>query len=352
MPKTLSSEQWYDISRRIFCSWGAPADVAIRVARSLVDADLAGFGSHGVLRIISYNGFLRAGWFNPSGRAEVISEGPGVATLDGHWGFGQPAMHAAVDLAIAKCRTQGIAGVALIHAGHIGRLGEYAEKAAAAGTMCLVTASGGPTGGLVVPYGGAQRVLSTNPIAAGAPAGEHPPFVMDYATSVVAAGKIELAPDQDMPIPEGWAVAADGSPARTPREFMEGGGLLPLGGHKGYALSLFIELLCGGLTGAGVSERPNHIEPFGRGGNAAFAIVIDIAHFSDVEQFEKQSDAFFSRLKRVRPAQGFQEVMIPGEPEVRQRAALADAGITVADATWEEIASIAGEHGVNLDDIP
>ena len=313
---------------------------------------MVGFGSHGVLRIVSYHGFLRAGWLNPAGRAEVVSDGPAVATVDGQWGFGQPAMHATVDLAIAKCRTEGIAGVALIHGGHIGRLGEYAERAAAAGMMCLVMASGGPSGGLVVPYGGAQRVLSTNPIAAGAPAGEHPPFVMDYATSVVAAGKIELAPDQDMPIPEGWAVAADGSPAKTPREFMEGGGLLTLGGHKGYALSLFIELLCGALTGAGVTERPDHIPAFGLGGNAAFAIAIDIAHFSDVKQFEKQSAGFFARLKRVRPAQGFKEVMIPGEPEVRQRAALAETGITIADATWEEIASIASEHGVNLDDIP
>jgi len=351
MTKTLSSARWHEIARRIFISWGAPDDIAECVAHSLVDSDLAGFSSHGVLRIASYHGFLTAGWFKPAARAEVVNDGAAVATVDGHWGFGQPAMHTALDLAIAKSRVEGIAGVGLIHSAHIGRLGEYAEKAAAAGTMCLVAASGGPNGGLVVPYGGAQRVLSTNPIATGAPAGEHPAFVMDYATSVVAAGKIELAPDKDMPIPEGWAVAADGSPARTPREFLDGGGLLPFGEHKGYALSMFIELLCGGLTGAGLSERPDRIPTFGLGGNAAFAIVIDIAHFTDPAQYRANTDAFFARLKRVKPAQGFQEVMIPGEPEIKQRAAHAETGISIADATWDAIVAVAQEHGVSLNDV-
>jgi len=350
MAKTFGINEWHQIARRIFVSWGAPDDIAERVATSLVESDLAGFGSHGVLRIASYHTFLAAGWFNPAGRAEVTSEGPAVATVDGHWGFGQPAMHLALDVALTKCRSEGIAGVGLVHSGHIGRLGEYAEKAAAAGAMCLVSASGGPSGGLVVPYGGAQRVLSTNPIAAGAPAGEHPAFVMDYATSAVAAGKVELAPDKEMPIPEGWAVAADGTPARTPREFLDGGGLLPFGGHKGYALALFIELLCGGLTGAGLSERPDHIPAHGLGGNAAFAIVIDIAHFTDLGEYRENVDSFFARLKRVKPAQGFQEVMVPGEPEVKQRAAHAETGISVADATWEQIAAIASQHGARLDD--
>jgi LDH2 family malate/lactate/ureidoglycolate dehydrogenase len=351
MTKALSSAQWHEIGRRIFVSWGAAADSAECVARSLVESDLAGFSSHGVLRIASYYGHWQAGWLNPTARAAVVSEGPAMALVDGHWGFGQPAMHTALDLAIAKSRTQGVAGVGLIHSGHIGRLGEYAEKAAAAETMCLVAASGGPAGGLVVPYGGSQRVLCTNPIATGTPAGEHPPFIMDYATSVVAAGKLELAPDKDMPIPEGWAVAANGSPAKTLREFLEGGGLLPFGGHKGYALSLFIELLCGGLTGAGLSERPDRIPTFGLGGNAAFAIVFDIARFTDLGQFKANVDAFMGRLKRVKPAQGFQEIIIPGEPEVWQRAIHAVKGISVADATWEQIATIARDHGAKLDDI-
>lgn len=163
----LSSQQWHEIGRRIFTSWGAPDDIADGVARSLVESDLAGVSSHGVLRIPSYYGFWEKGWLNLTGRAQIIRESPATLNVDGNWGFGQPAMHQALDWAMAKSRTQGIAGVGLVRSSHIGRLGEYAEKAAEAGVMALVTASGGPGGGLVVPYGGAERVLCTNPIAAG-----------------------------------------------------------------------------------------------------------------------------------------------------------------------------------------
>jgi len=316
----MSGTQWLEISRRIFISWGAPVDIANCVAQSLVNSDLAGISSHGVLRIPTYHEFLEKGWLNPTGRAQIIKESPAALNVDGNWGFGQPAMHQALEWAIAKSRLQGIAGVGLVHGSHIGRLGEYAEKAAEAGVLAVVTASGGPCGGLVVPYGGAQRVLCTNPIAAGVPAGQCPPFIMDFATSKVAAGKVEWAHNQDQSIPEGWALDSTGHPATTIRAFREGGGLLPFGEHKGYAIALLIELLCGGVTGAGLSERPHNIPEQGAGGNACFAIVIDIAHFVDLPQFRESVDAFFGRLKGVRPAPGSKGVMIPGEPEAQQRA--------------------------------
>ncbi len=351
MGKTLSREQWQDLAGRILVSWGTPEDIAACVARSLVDADMAGMGSHGVLRIASYYSFLQAGWLKPAGRPAVAKEGPAVATVDGGWGFGQPAMYAALEIGIAKSRAEGVAAVGLQHCGHIGRLGEYAEVAAAEGAVAIVMASGGNTGGLVAPYGGAERVLSTNPIAAGVPAGERPPCILDFATSQVAAGKIELAPDKEMPIPEGWALAADGSPARTPAAFLDGGALLPFGGHKGYAVAMLIELLCGGLTEAGLSERPQHIPAQGLGGNAAFALVIDIAHFADLGAFGAAVDAFFDRVKGVRPSLGSPGVLIPGEPEVANRVRHAETGITVADATWAGIVEIAQERGVSFDHI-
>ncbi len=347
----LSSQQWQEIGRRIFTSWGAPADIADGVALSLVDSDLAGVSSHGVLRIPSYYGFWRKGWLNLAGRAEVIKESPATLNVDGNWGFGQPAMHQALDWAIAKSRTQGIAGVGLVHCGHVGRLGEYAEKAAEAGVIALVTASGGPGGGLVVPYGGAERVLCTNPIAAGVPAGQCPPFIMDFATSQVAAGKLAWAPDPSQEIPEGWALDAAGLPATTIQAFLDGGGLLPFGGHKGYAIALLVELLSGGVTGAGLSERPDNIPDHGLGGNACFAIVIDIAHFVELTEFRESVDAFFGRLKRVRPVPGSQGVMIPGEPEMQQRAIRSQEGFGVDEATWEKIVAIARAHGTTLEDI-
>ena len=249
---TLKASQWHEISRRIFLAWGASEETADCVARSLVGSDLAGVSSHGVIRVADYVSHVKSGWVRPEGRPEVARETATTAIVEGHYGFGQPAAHLALDAAMPKARAKGIAAASVLHCGHIGRLGEYAEKAAGAGMVALVAASSGGNGGLVVPYGGAERVFSTNPVAAGVPARAHPAFVMDFATSVVAAGKLELAPDKDMRIPAGWAVDADGRPAATAREFLEGGGLLPFGGHKGYALSLLVELLCSAMTGAGV----------------------------------------------------------------------------------------------------
>ena len=351
MTKKLSGTQWLEISRRLFTSWGAPADIAECVAQSLVGADLAGMSSHGVMRIPVYHDFLVKGWLKPAARPAVIKEAPGTLNVDGNWGFGQPAMHFALDKAIAKCRTQGIAGAGLLHSSHIGRLGEYAEKAASMGILAIVAASGGPCGGLMVPFGGAQRVLSTNPIAAGVPAGECTPFIMDFATSTIAAGKLEWAHNIDQPIPEGWAVDVEGNPATTIRAFKEGGGLLPFGEHKGYAIALLIELLCGGVTGAGLTERPDNIPQVGLGGNDAFAIVVDIAHFVDLPQFRGSVDAFFKRLKRVKPAPGTKGVMVPGEPEAQQRAIRTKEGFAIEEPTWDKIAAVAKEHGVKLDDV-
>jgi uncharacterized oxidoreductase len=344
---TLSAEQWREISRRLFCAWGASEEIADCVAGSLVDADLAGIYSHGVIRVADYIGYIKAGWWQPESRPEIVRESPATVVVDGHYGFGQPAAHLALDAAILKARRLGIAAASVVHSGHIGRLGEYAEKAAQEGVIALIAASSAGNGGVVVPYGGAERVFSTNPIAAGVPAHEHAPFIMDFATTVIAAGKIEMAPDKDAKIPEGWAVDAEGRPATTIRQFLEGGGLIHMGGHKGYALALLVELLCGALTGAGVSKAKKPRGP-GFGGNSAFMIVLNIAHFTDEEQFYGDVDGLFGRLKAVKPAPGSPGVMIPGAPEIAEREKRSRTGITVDRAIWERIVAVAIERQVDL----
>jgi LDH2 family malate/lactate/ureidoglycolate dehydrogenase len=351
MSVALTEAQWFELGNRIFRAWGAADDLAACVARSLVDSDLAGIASHGVLRIPIYHGFVKSGWLKPANRPEVVREGAVTAVIDGHWGFGQPAAQLATRMALQKSREHGLAAIGLRQAGHIGRLGEYAEMATREGQIAIVMASGGPTGGLMAPYGGAQRVLSTNPIGAGVPARDHDPFVMDYATSVVAAGRVELAPDQNAPIPEGWVVDAEGRPAKIARQLVEGGALLPFGEHKGYALALLIEMLCGALTGAGCTERPDRVISHGLGGNAAFVIALNPAHFTEEDQFYGAVDGLFDRLQRVKPAVGFEKVMIPGEPEAEKRRQRKGVGYGVAEATWEKITAVAAEYQVSLDDL-
>ena len=350
---TLSAAQWREVCRRVFCAWGTPEDIAVCVATSLVESDLAGVHSHGVVRIGNYHTFVKNGWWLPASRPSVVRESACTALVSGGWGFGQPAVHKGLDLGLAKAREHGIAGVGIIESAHIGRLGEYVERAARAGMIALLGVCNGRYGGHVVPFGGAERVFSTNPMAAGVPAREHPPFVMDFATTVVAAGKLELATDKDKPIPSGWAVDSEGKPAATIRQYLEGGAMLPFGGHKGYALALLIELLSGALTGAGVTERPDKVPSgeLGYGGNGTLLIVLDVAHFTDEERFLTNVDSLFERLQSSKPAPGFEKVMIPGEPEAAERERAGQEGISVEGAIWEQIVSIAAESEVSLDDI-
>ncbi len=348
---TLMAPQWREIGTRIFRSWGASEAAAWCVANSLVGADLAGVYSHGIMRIPHYYRQLQAGWLQPTHEPTVSRETATLAFVEGNWGFGQPAAHLGLDLALAKARSEGIAAAGIIHSGHIGRLGEYAEKAAAQNMIALVFASSGPFGGQLAPYGGVEQTLGTNPIAAGVPTGERPPFVMDFASSVVASGKVMLLPGSDSELPPGWAQDAEGRPAATVRDFQNGGSLLPAGGHKGYAFAVLVELLCGALLGAGVTQRPQQKRPLGAGGNATFIIALDVEHFRDMPSFTEEVAGLYDRLHGVRPAPGFDEVLVPGEPELRQRARQESEGIRVRGDTWQKIAAVAAERGVALDDI-
>jgi uncharacterized oxidoreductase len=347
---TFSVDRWLDIAQRVFAAWGTPPDSARIVARSLVNSDLAGVSGHGLIRVSDYLGYVKSGWLRAEGVPVVKAETPVMTHVDGGYGFGQPAVHFALERTLPKARAMGIAAATIVHGGHVGRLGEYAERAAEEGMVALMASSAAGNTGLVVPYGGAERVFSTNPIAAGVPAGAHAPFIMDFATSVVAAGKLELGPDKDRPIPEGWAVNAEGRPATTVRQFLEGGGLLPFGGHKGYALSVLAELLGSALTGCGVPSDPHKPRGLGFGGNSSFLIVLDIAHFTDPRGFAANVDALFERLEAVRPAPGFERVIIPGTPEREKRLANERQGrLTMDGAIWERIVAVAAERGLTLD---
>jgi uncharacterized oxidoreductase len=350
MRKRLTSTQWRQVAQRILKAIGTPDDIAWQVSRSLVESDLAGVKSHGVALIPHYYDYWKAGWLNPTGRAEIANETPSTAVIDGYWGFGVPAAQTAATLAVEKARAAGIAAVSIIRSGHVGRLGQFVEAAAEEEMLAMAFANAGPSGGMVAPYGGSEPVFSTNPIAASAPAREHPPFVMDFATSQAATGKIFRALEMGQEIPGSWALNAQGQPVTSAHELLNGGIQLPFGEHKGYALTLFVELLCGALTGAGCSTRPERIAAR-QGGNACFIIVIDIVHFIDLETYYAAADDLLSRVERVTPAPGFERVMIPGELEARHRSSSVTEGIVVEDNVWEKLLSIAAEQHLTFEDI-
>ena len=341
---TLSADVLTRATTVIFQAAGTPDDIDDFVARSLVGSNLAGHDSHGVIQIPGYVDRIRAGDLVPDARPEVENEGTGIVQVDGAWGFGQYAAHVCMDLAVRKAKAGQIALVTITRVNHIGRLGEWAEQAAVNGVIGMLGTSWGNGPYAATPFGGAGRVLSTNPIAIGMPLPGEAPFVLDYATTAVAEGKLRVARAKGTPVPDGWIVDAEGRPTNDVEQFYTGGGMLqPFGGHKGYALALAIELLSIALTGADAGRDDK------RWKNGAFFIAIDPTAIRPLDEFRAAADAVTARAKGVPAAPGSDGVKIPGEPEYGSRAERRRAGIPIAEATWDAIQDTARSVGATID---
>lgn len=342
-----------DVVRRM----GADPDVADEVARHLVGSNLAGHDSHGVIRVPQYVAEADRGLLAPGGRPVLLREGEVAALVDARRGFGQFSTMFATEWAIGRARRLGVAVAAVRHSTHIGRLGEYTERAAAAGLVGLVTVGAvGPGVGGVVPAGGRTRFLGTNPWSLAVPGRTHT-FVFDAATSTLAEGKVRVARAAGKLLPPDAIVDRDGCPSRDPEAYYAGGALLPLGGalagHKGYGLGLGSALL-GGLGMIGDDDPtlvgaapPEGEDPRGRIAGV-FLQVIDPGWFGDAARYAEQVDAALAAAKRQPAAQPGGEVLVPGEPEARARARREREGIPLPPATWAELAKVGARFGVAL----
>ena len=335
----FTADQLRRVGRAVFVAAGASEENAARVTDALIDANLTGHDSHGVLRIPQYLDAIWAHEIVPDARPTLRQETPTAALVDGNWTFGQVGAKYAAEVAIAKAKETGIAVVGLVRAQHTGRVGEYTEMAAAEGVIGMMVAGGygGPVG--AAPYGGAGMAFSTNPISFGIPAGERPPVVVDFATTAVAMGK---------QLPPGCIVDREGRPTTNPDDFFAGGYLLPFGGHKGYGLAVAIELLAQAFTGADALAEGNlGGDIYGRSASLMIALRADL--FRPRADFARSVDATLDRIKSVPPAPGFAEVLVPGEPELRKRQRRLAEGILVAENTWEKIRIYAGRLCVDVE---
>lgn len=340
---TLSAETLTTTASAIFEAAGTPSDIAELMASSLVGANLAGHDSHGVIHIPTYVGAIKNGGIVPDARPEIVSEGAGVVQLDGAWGFGQFAAHVCMDLAVKKAKQSQIALATVTRVGHIGRVGQWVEEAAQAGVIGMAGVSFGNGPFAATPYGGAGKVLSTNPLAIGMPLPGVAPFVSDFATTAVAEGKLRVAKAKGMPAPDGWLVDAAGRPTNDVDEFYDRGGMLQMmGGHKGYALSLAVELLSIALTGADKAPGDNNRY------NGGFFIAIDPTAFRPLDEFAAAAGAICERVTGVPPAPGSAGVLIPGQPEDRNRQQRLENGIELAESTWEAIQATARSVGATI----
>jgi LDH2 family malate/lactate/ureidoglycolate dehydrogenase len=333
------------MSRQVLERLGTPADIAATVAADVVDANLAGHDSHGVIRIPQYARAIASGEIVPDGRAEVLSDRGGTALVSGGWGFGQAAGRAAMGLAITRAKDFGIAAAALIRCHHLGRLGAYAEQASAAGCIGMAWVGGIGSGELLaVPHGGAKAAYGTNPISAGFPLDDGSPFLLDFATTAVARGKVMVARDGGAPLPPGSIVDAEGRQTTDPDAFFAGGALLPFGGHKGYALAVLAELLGQALTGAERTGDEGHGGIFASAG--ALFIAIDVGAFRSDGLATSVATGIADRIRDVPPAPGVDAVRIPGDPEAQTRARREREGVELPAKTVAALLETAAALGI------
>lgn len=331
-------------AEELFLAAGTPSDIARRVARIVINADLSGHPSHGVFRIIGYMPAIERGHLVPDARPEILAaigaERQGAASVDAKRGWGHYAAEWSMALAIERAKETGIACVSLRNFSHIGRLGQYVEQAAAAGCIGMITLGEGGNGvGPAAPFGGTDPALLTNPFTIGAPTGDDAPFVSDFATTVVANGKIRVAREEGADLPPGAIVDKHHRPSVDPNDWFDGGQSVIFGGHKGYALSLATCLL-GGLTG--------NFDPERRRMGGVFLAAIDVAAFQPLAEYAANVRAFLDGVTDNPPAEGFDEVLAPGEPERRSREEKLANGINVPDAVWCQLSEAAERLGVGI----
>ena len=344
MGKTHSFQVSYlhAMTRDVLMAAGTPHRIAENVAEILVNANLAGHDSHGVIRIPSYLQRITDGGTEPAAEPEFVGETANTLRVDGGNGFGHHTARSAMARAIEKAKEADTCSVTLVRTGHIGRLGEYAEQAARAGCVGITTnGSGVKDGGNIVPFGGASGALGTNPISVGVPTGDDTPFVIDFATSMIAGGKIMFAQSRGVDLPEGCIVDKHGNPSVRTADFYDGGFLLPFGKHKGYAFSLLMCLL-GGLSGNFDAGRG------AMGGQ--FMLVLNVNAFTPLEAYQQGVCAFLDGIKSIPPAPGFDEVLVPGDYERRSRLQRLAQGVDVPDTTYQQILEWSERLNVSLDE--
>lgn len=346
---TFTADALFTLSSRMFQAAGVPKADAEVVAKSLVDANLCGHDSHGVMRVPQYIEFIKKGTYKVDVPLTVLSETPAVVAADAGWNLGQVQAYRLLDKLIPKAKALGIAAGTLRNCGHIGRLGEYAEAAAREKMAFFSAVNSHGSGRRVAPPGGTEGRISTNPICMGAPTSTDP-VVLDFGTSAAAEGKVRVNFQKKEACPEGWLLDSKGLPTsdasvlyNEPR-----GTILPFGGqqaYKGFGLGLLLDLLCGGLSG-GPCSNPKY--PLAGQGNTVVFALFNPALFGGVDHFLSESDSLTAFVRSCPTTEGVKSITLPGDPERNTKAKRQVEGITIADGTWELVVKAAKELNVEV----
>jgi LDH2 family malate/lactate/ureidoglycolate dehydrogenase len=338
----ISPDRLRAFAAAAYATTGMPEEQAALCADTLVQADLWGHQSHGVMRLPWYMARLRAGVCDPLAEPELAVDGGAIAVLDSREAMGQISAARAAQEAVARAKRHGIGAVAVRNSNHFGTAMYFTLMAARAGCVGFLSTNASPA---MAPWGGRRKVVGNNPWSWAAPAGTHAPLVLDIANTGVARGKIYLARQKGQTIPEGWAINAEGAPTVDPQEAIDGI-ILPMAQHKGYAISVAMDMLSGVLTGSAFG--PGVHGPYQareRSGAGHLMIALDIAAFQPIESFGVRMEEMIAGLKAVPLAQGYDEVFYPGEIEARNDIENRRDGLLLPDDTLEDLRNLAHAIG-------
>jgi len=324
---------------------GLSSEHAHLVADSLVQADLWGHQSHGVLRLPWYIARLRTGAMKASSEVATLVDTGAMLLLDGQDGVGQVLTDIAQREAVQRARIHGVGAVGVRNSNHFGTAMYYTRRAAAAGCVSILTTNASPA---MAPWGGKEKGIGTNPWSIGAPYKDGA-VVMDIANTAVARGKIYLARQRNEPIPDSWALTADGLPTTNAAEAVDGV-ILPMAGHKGYAISFMMDVLSGVLTGSASGKEVNGpYREAERSGCGHMFIALDVTSFGSPEEYNERLEQLIAEVKQTPLAHGAAEIFIPGEIEDRHEAARKSEGvIQLPEQTWIDLAKLGEETGTAL----
>jgi len=345
----LTADQLKSVSYKIFTAMGVPSEEAKIVSEFLVNANLAGHDSHGVIRVPQYVNLIKSGNILPGAKLEIVRETPSSAVLNGNWGFGQVLAKKAMEIAIEKAKSKSVSTVTMAQSNHIARLGEYPAMAVEKNMIGIIMVNNHGSAQYMPPWGGIARRLSPNPLSIGVPTGRYDPVILDITTAVAAEGKIRVKLNRGEKLPEGWIIDSEGNPSTDPKKLYgpPQGAILPFGGatggHKGYGLGFIVDVLAGALSGAGCS-RANAT----KFGNAVFITVINVEDFVPIDEFKAEVDGLIDYVKSSPKMPGVDEIYYPGEVEARERKKRLEKGIFVEDETWGQIVKSAQELNIDI----
>ncbi len=353
-PVRIEPDRLARIMDRIFERLGLAGDERRVVVERLMEASLSGYHSHGVMRITMYTEGIRAGNMIPGAPLDILGETVSTVHLDANMGMGPRTATEAMKRAVGKAAATGVGCASVVNANDIARLGGYVEQPAKEGFIALLMTNDAGGNPCVAPWGATSPLMSTNPMAVGIPRESGDPILIDISTGVTSEGGLKMLRNKGQAVPDGWLIDGEGRTTTdaeayfsTPRR----AAILPLGsllaGHKGFALSILVDVLTGGLSGADCSGRsPEDLDQ-----NALFILVIDPEKFASRAAFTTEVDRLVGSIKGARKAPGVEAIRVPGDGARQERERQLKQGVEIDPPVWSAIQDILDELGIGRDSV-